>query len=203
MSPNSSKCITVNEHRSRKECREVRRAIYLYRELGDKDRASIDEHLLTCDECRSLYRETEGVRNLVKGALSVNVPENQMEALTSRIMEAVEKKSPRIQILHYLTLFFDHRITRFAFGSFSAILLAVLLYQLGDVQDFPSERGFRNGDGAELNSRHFYQIINGRKNPEKRKIASFVDCIKGCHEQGRCATCMNKISGLMKRYENF
>lgn len=52
-------------------CEEVRDLLYLYlsEELEPEERAQIDSHLLTCEECRAILDEHRGLKSILEHKL--------------------------------------------------------------------------------------------------------------------------------------
>ncbi len=70
-----------------------RLAGYLDGELPPAERAEVEAHLATCEECASLLAEMGAVDDVARG-LPLEVPSGYLEALPGRVRARIERESP-------------------------------------------------------------------------------------------------------------
>ena len=72
------------------DCETVVRALWAYidRELGDEERAAVDEHLAECEHCRA---HTDFERRLVHSIASLRSELTEPDQLRHRVLDALRR----------------------------------------------------------------------------------------------------------------
>ncbi len=118
-------------------CRRMEEKIYLYTELTSSERNLVDEHLTQCVACSKLAQQLFHSQAILKNAANHKPELRNPQALTQRIMNAIEKEESQ-SIFSLLTDYLDNIFVRYALRAVSVFLISFFVYEQQAVDFSPS-----------------------------------------------------------------
>ena len=172
------------------KCSEYEKLIYLFHELNDSERRTLNEHLSECNACTKLFariqREQEGAKALFK-----TVPEkfeNENPFLTAKIMATIQNEHARTEsMIERFLPFMRFRVLRYSMAMISVLLLAFFVAELQPGQQVASAMEYYKRTPitktVQLNSVAFREKFRNSIKTNKPELAatfSVSDCLKKC-----------------------
>jgi predicted anti-sigma-YlaC factor YlaD len=102
--------------------------IYLYTELTSSEKKRVDEHITQCVACSVLAQQLFHSQEIIKNAANHKPELRNPQALTQRIMNAVENEKSR-SIFSVLTDFMDNLFVRYAISAMAVFLISFYVYE--------------------------------------------------------------------------
>lgn len=118
-------------------CRRMEEKIYLYKELTSSEKKRVDEHLTQCVACSKLAQQLFHSQEIIKNAANHKPELRNPQALTQRIMNAIEKEESQ-SIFSVLTDYLDNIFVRNAIRAVSVFLISFFVYEQQAVDFSPS-----------------------------------------------------------------
>lgn len=187
------------------DCRQIRKIIYLYREISPTQRKIVDDHLLNCEECSIIFQRIEmGVKAFRKSLSRVGYghpPHN----LTERVITAVNRPQGRqLTFSKGLHDFLNARPVRLTLATFSLLFLILFAYEFRTPSRLLSQAHVTEpltaAKVSTLDSKKFYRTTRVDKNANQDLYLSYVACIQRCLAAGidDCEACSIRINKLTR-----
>jgi hypothetical protein len=187
------------------KCAKSKKLIYLYNELHAVDRSMLDQHLKTCERCRSLLTELQTYQKKIQHHLLSPVATDEM--LTDRIMNAVIAPQTRTEssLRDFLAAFTSRHLSRAAFAALSLLLVAAFITEVNHpslkTSSISNEYVGASIKSVSLNS----QTFGGRSDSLAKKsfATTFAACLSICKNNNQgvdCEACQSRIKKLRTIY---
>ena len=120
-----------------KNCGQIKELISskLFDELTPTERNLIEEHILSCNECKSIYEKTQKADNVIVKMKTVQPILDNAEFLVDAIMEKVNKphssqnKETEYYFYEKLLLFVSHKSVRYALTTILFIMMSLYMFE--------------------------------------------------------------------------
>ncbi len=191
------------------KCSEFEKLIYLYRELDDVEKQSLEAHLVTCSSCSAIFDQAR--KDQVKmSSIVKEVPDkfkNVNPFLTSKIMSGIEQEEERsrVSIIEQFLPVFRFQWLRYAFALMSLVLIAVFIVEVNPVYQTKNVVSFYRRipikKTVQLNSSAFGERIKNspRNNQSGTESFSFAECLNVCKgevQENNCEECLSRLTKI-------
>jgi hypothetical protein len=117
-------------------CREAENRIYLFRELSEKEKREVDQHIANCESCRLILQSTQRIDLLLKRANNIRVQPRNPELLTQRIMTSIKKREAHQTLLSTFIQYVESHFVKYSFAALSIFLVAVFVKEYSQKEVF-------------------------------------------------------------------
>jgi len=189
------------------KCSTVEKWIYLFDELEEEDRVTVNRHIASCLSCQKVYLGMRDEKDLLRRTLVPPDITNHAR-LTSSIMAAINREdNQRVSVFDLAAWYFSKPM------QYSLLTLSLFLGIFFYVQYNQSTRLVSSGSYShsnqkaatvELNSSLFYQEFNRTKQSGISPAAfSIHQCIQACQKlnTSECFACKSRLTKLNRQYE--
>jgi hypothetical protein len=164
-------------------CKEIEKDIYLYDELTDTEKRSVDSHLQQCEACKKLFEIAQSHQAVIQKLSGYKPQPENYSKITSSIMQAIDV--PLNQ--NILTKFFEGLFVRYTFLTASLVLIIFFLIEQQAEPDTEHQQVANQSATVILKTSGTLQNIRNKK--ETGNITSLYACVKS----GDCENSMLKI----------
>ncbi len=120
-----------------KNCGQIKELISskLFDELTAAERSLIEEHISSCNKCKSIYKETQKADNVIVKMKTVQPILDNEEFFVDAIMEKISKQHPtqKHETEYYfyekLLLFVSHKSVRYALTTILFIMMSLYMFE--------------------------------------------------------------------------
>jgi|GEM_PF-1485803 len=144
-------------------CRDFEKNIYVYPELTEKEKAGIDNHIKSCDQCAKLFRDLQQAQFIVKQIAEYEISPPNDARLTSAIMSRITQPSEPTW-LDLVTQFFQNQRLRIALSIASSVLVFFFLFESSHKFIQPKNDMRETSESVILNATAFRQAASKRRN---------------------------------------
>jgi anti-sigma factor RsiW len=177
-------------------CAQYLEDIYLYDELAPEARQIVDQHVLTCEACRTLLEEVQQQAALLHNVSALRPEPAHPQQLTDAILARIEQRPRQTPILMKVLAPLDVLFVRYALAAVSVGLLVLFVseQQHGPVVVAPAVPLTAS---ATLNTDAFLQQYAEGKEQPKPTPPAWYQCLR----DESCATSLfetrkRKLSSL-------
>jgi hypothetical protein len=180
------------------KCRDIKKGIYLYKEISKREQEEIDLHLITCLSCRSAMDRVNAMRKVIAFQQAKVPPMTNEAMVTRRVMDVItrmqEKKNGRwIQ-------FSQNPFDAFRYGM-AALSVCLLVFFIDEYNiDRPGKivkvhpRTF--GKQVDLNLASFHGAFLTARENKKESSGLISECVAKCLrlQEPACQDCSEKFA---------
>src|SRR5258706_2160749 len=164
------------------KCSTVEKWIYLFDELEEEDRASLNRHIASCLTCQKIYRRVRDEKDILRRTL-VTAPDMTNHArLTANIMAALNREDNQRNSLFGLAAWYLSKPVQYGLLTLSLLLGVFFFVQYNQSIRLDSSRSYASSDQkagtVELNSTLFYQELNRTKQAGIIDALSIHQCLQ-------------------------
>lgn len=189
-------------------CSTVEKWIYLFDELEEEDRASVNRHVASCLACQKIYLSVRNEKDILRRTLATTPGIANHARLTSNIMAAINRKDNQRYSGFDLAAWYFSKPMQYGLLTLSLFLGIFFFVQYSQPNRLASGGSYTHSNQkaatVELNSTLFYQEFNRGKQAGIRTTAlSIHQCFQACQKlsTNECFVCKSRFTKLNKQYE--
>jgi hypothetical protein len=192
-------------------CRECTEKILLYRELDEKEKRAVDEHVRSCHDCaEELQKVTQAFQALSELKKDYEAAFTSPD-VTAKVMQAIRKESAaQVPGLERLFSIASLDFVRYSLVAASLFFIGLFVFESAYTANQPVPQIASNLNVQKdipLNTTDFAagikdKIENESPMNDRRPSTSLYACIQSCRKNVKTSDCRTCLNNYAKSYRN-